>query len=84
MNFIATDKYKEVSLMEGLNLLQLNKAPRLYSDGLESNEYIYYDKNKGFCYEDECVIGGTLDTAIQRLISLKWCLNHKFYILSIN
>ena len=43
MRFEAGDEYKEVSLAEGLNLLQLNKASKLYSDGLEENEYITYD-----------------------------------------
>ena len=80
MTFEATEKYKEVSLAEGLNLLQLNKASKLYSDGLEENEYITFDSQKGFCYEDGCVIGGTLNTTLKGLISLKWVLHHKFYI----
>lgn len=80
MTFEATEKYKEVSLAKGLNLLQLNKASKLYSDGLEENEYITFDSQKGFCYEDGCVIDGTLNTTLKRLISLKWVLHHKFYI----
>ena len=80
MTFEATEEYKEVSLAEGLNLLQLNKVSKLYSDGLEENEYIIFDSRKGFCYEDECVIGGTFDMTLKRLISLKWVLYHKFYI----
>lgn len=52
MTFEATSSHKEVSLAEGLNLLQLNKASKLYSDGLEENEYIEFDSRKGFCYED--------------------------------
>ena len=47
MIFEATNEYKEVSLAEGLNLLQLNKASRLYSDGLEENEYIEFKPQKG-------------------------------------
>ena len=43
MTFEATEEYKEVSLAEGLNLLQLNKVSKLYSDGLEENEYIEFD-----------------------------------------
>ena len=31
MIFEATGEYKEVSLAEGLNLLQLNKASKLYT-----------------------------------------------------
>lgn len=80
MVFEATENHKEVSLTEGLNLLELNKASRLYSDGLESEEYIYFTPNNGFCYEDGCVIGRTLNNAIRTLISLKWVLHHKFYV----
>ena len=80
MTFEATDEFKEVSLGEGLNLLQLNKASKLYSDGLDENEYITFDSQKGFCYEDGCVIGSTLNITLKRLISLKWVLNHKFYV----
>lgn len=80
MVFEATKNYKEVSLAEGLNLLNLNKASRLYSDGLESEEYIYFDQQFGFCYEDGCIIGRTLNITIRTLLSLKWVLHHKFYI----
>ena len=80
MTFEATEKYKEVSLAEGLNLLQLNKTSKLYSDGLEENEYITFDSRKGFCYEDGCVIGVTFDMTLKRLISLKWVLHNKFYV----
>lgn len=80
MTFEATSSHKEVSLAEGLNLLQLNKASKLYSDGLEENEYIEFDSRKGFCYEDGCVIGSTFNITLERLISLKWVLHHKFYV----
>lgn len=80
MVFEATNEHKEVSLAEGLNFLQLNKASKLYSDGLEENEYITFDSRKGFCYEDGCVIGGTFDMTLKILISLKWVLHHKFYV----
>lgn len=80
MFFEATNEYKEVSLAEGLNLLQLNKASKLYSDGLDEDEYILFDSRKGFCYEDGCVIGGTFDMTLERLFSLKWVLYHKFYV----
>ena len=56
------------------------KRNKLYSDGLEEDEYIYWDNNKGFCYEDGCVIGGTFDQTLNRLHSLKWCFHHKFYV----
>lgn len=80
MKFVATEKNKEVSLVEGLNYLSKNKLNKLYSDGLDQNEYIYYDLTKGFCYEDGCVIGSTLTQTVNVLISLNWVLNHKFYI----
>ena len=80
MTFEATEKYKEVSLAYGLKLLELNKASRLYSDGLEKDEYIEFDSQKGFCYEDGCVIGRTLNKTLLTLISLKWVLHHKFYV----
>ena len=39
MIFEATEGYKEVSLAEGLSLLQLNKVSKIYSDGLEEALY---------------------------------------------
>ena len=80
MRFEATDGYKEVSLAYGLKLLELNKASRLYSVGLEKDEYFEFDLQKGFCYEDGCVIGRTLNKTLLTLISLKWVLYYKFYI----
>lgn len=80
MMFTPTNDYKEVTLAEGLNLLQLKKASELYSDGLDESEYITFDTEKGFCYEDGCSIGRTLDMAIRFLFSLKWVLHHKFYV----
>ena len=49
----------KVSLREGLNTLQIGKTVKLFSDGLDNHEYIYFDKEKGFCYEYNCVIGST-------------------------
>lgn len=80
MEFTPTNEYREISLQEGLDQIQLGNANKLYSDGLEEDEYIYWDNNKGFCYEDGCVIGGTFDQALDRLHSLKWCFHHKFYV----
>lgn len=71
--------YTEVTLEEGLIALGSDRADRLYSDGLESDEYIYHSY-KGFCYEDHCVIGHEVEDTMDTLISLKWPLNHKFYI----
>jgi len=96
MQFIPTDDYREISMYTGLNAIQIGNADKLYSDGLDANEYIYFDPVKGFCYEkrtvakatecpvneDGCSIGGTYDQTVDILHSLKWCFNHKFYVKS--
>lgn len=71
MEFIPTNEHREISLQEGLNEIQLGNTDKLFSDGLETDEYIYFDHNKGFCYEDGCVIGGTYDQTLNILYSLK-------------
>ena len=80
MQFIPTDDYREVSMYAGLNAIEIGNADKLYSDGLDANEYIYVDPVKRFCYEDGCIIGGTYDQTVDILHSLKWCFNHKFYV----
>lgn len=80
MQFIPTNEYKEISLQEGLNQVQSGNTDKLFSDGLDENEHIYFDHNKGFCYENGCVIGGTFDQTLNVLHSLKWCFHHKFYV----
>ena len=80
MSFIPTVEYIQISLYEGLNQLELGNTDKLFSDGLDQNEYIYYDENKGFCYEDGCSIGRTYDQTVNVLHSLKWCFNYNFYI----
>ena len=80
MQFYPTNEYREVTLQVGLNSVQLGNTDKLFSDGLEEDEYIYFDDSKGFCYEDGCVIGGTYDQTLNVLHSLKWCFNHKFYV----
>ncbi len=80
MQFIPTVNYIEVSLYEGLNQLELRNTDKLFSDGLDQNEYIYFDINKGFCYEDGYSIGRTYDQTLDVLHSLKWCFSHNFYI----
>lgn len=79
MQFIPTKEYKEISLQEGLNQLQLGNIDKLYSDGLDTEEYIYFDNNKGFRYEDGCTIGDTFERTLYVLHSLKWCFSSKFY-----
>lgn len=59
MQFIPTDDYKEVSMYTGLNAIQIGNADKLYSDGLDANEYIYFDPVKGFCYEKRTVVKAT-------------------------
>ena len=44
MEFIPANEYMEVSLQEGLNALQIGRVDKLFSDGLEDYEYIYFDK----------------------------------------
>ena len=80
MEFMPTSEYREISLQEGLNQVQLGNTDKLFSDGLEEDEYIYFDDSKGFCYEDGCVIGGTYAKTLNVLHSLKWCVDHKFYV----
>lgn len=80
MEFVPTKEFIEVSLQEGLNALQTNRADKLFSDGLENNEYICFTDGNGFCYEDHCVIGGTFDQTLTRLHSAGWCKDHKFFI----
>lgn len=81
MQFFPTEKHKEISLAAGLNALRDGTISKLYSDGLDENEYIYWNEETGFCYEDDCVIGGTFDRALDRLHALKWCFSHKFYAI---
>ena len=71
MEFVPTDEYIKVSLQEGLNALQIGRVDKLFSDGLDDYEYIYFNKEKGFCYEDNCVIGSTFDQTSDGCISLE-------------
>lgn len=79
MEFYPTNEYREVTLQAGLNSVQLGNTDKLFSDGLEEDEYIYFDDSKGFCYEDGCVIGGTYDQTLKVLYS-QWGFDHKFYV----
>ena len=49
MEFYPTNEYREVTLQTGLNSVQLGNTDKLFSDGLEKDEYIYFDDSKGFC-----------------------------------
>ena len=79
MEFYPPNEYREVTLQAGLNSVQLGNTDKLFSDGLEEDEYIYFDDSKGFCYEDGCVIGGTYDQTLKVLYS-QWGFDHKFYV----
>lgn len=79
MEFYPTNEYREVTLQTGLNSVQLGNTDKLFSDGLEKDEYIYFDDSKGFCYEDGCVIGGIYDQTLKVLYS-QWGFDHKFYV----
>ena len=48
MEFISTNEHREISLQECLNQVQLGNTDKLFSDGLDTDEYIYFDHNKGF------------------------------------
>lgn len=82
MEFCPTNEYKEVALPMGLNSLQFGNADKLFSDGLEEDEYIYFDNDKGFCYEDGCVIGDTCDQTLKILYS-QMGFNNKFYVKKV-
>ena len=68
-----------VPFEQNLHSVQLGNTDKLFSDGLEEDEYIYFDDSKGFCYEDGCVIGGTYDQTLKVLYS-QWGFDHKFYV----
>ena len=50
MEFYPTNEYREVTLQVGLNSVQLGNTDKLFSDGLEEDEYIYFDDSKGFSF----------------------------------
>ena len=48
MQFTNSPGYKEVRLYPGLCALERDSSYKLYSDGLEDNEYMYYDPKEGY------------------------------------
>lgn len=80
MNFVPSKEHTEVALVDGLRLLAFRKVDKLYSDGLDENEYIQ-KKSGGFYYEDDCFIGNSVGETNRTLLALKWPLSHKFYVL---
>lgn len=81
INAYNKDKYREVTLQEGLDLLEDGQADKLYSDGLEFDEYIKFVKNY-FTYEDNCYLGQDIFEMKERIQS-DWMDHHKFYV-SVN
>lgn len=75
------DKYHEIDIQRGLELLKSGDICQLYSDGLEDDEYIWYDnETESFKYEDNCTISQSIDGVIK--IIEAWSENHKFYYQS--
>ena len=72
---------KEVTLKEGLDLLTRDGG-KLKSNGLEENEYMFYNKEKGICYDDNFVIGITPIRAFHVLMALGWPVGKKFYYIA--
>lgn len=73
-------QYRQVSLIGGLVLLEINEVSKLYSSGWEFNNYIYFDPHKGFCFDDGRVIGADLNHALGTLLYLDYTPFHKFYV----
>lgn len=72
------DRYHEIDIQQGLELLKSGDICQLYSDGLEDDEYIWYDNEaESFKYEDNCTISHSIDGVIKIIKS--WNKNHKFY-----
>lgn len=69
-----------VSFVTGMRIVCKFKGLRLYSSGLEPDEYIEYIPGKGVCYEDGCVIGESCLDAVELLRSLGWVDHARFYI----
>ncbi len=72
------DRYHEIDIRQGLELLKSGDICQLYSDGLEDDEYIWYDNEaESFKYEDNCTISRSIDGVIK--VIEPWNKNHKFY-----
>lgn len=72
---------RTVTFEEGLKYLREHEGTRMYSDGLDANEYIVYNKDH-YEYEDGCYIGKDIVEIDERLkgIENSWIPSHKFYI----
>lgn len=70
----------EVTLELGLQLVQRDNI-KLISDGLSDDEYIFYKKGSGICYEDGALIGRNWRYAFNFLDRMDWTRRSRFYIV---
>lgn len=69
-NLYNVNDYKQVSLSEGLEYIRNHEGEKLFSTGLEEDEYIIFVKNH-YEYEDGCYLGRNEYELIERI-----CGNH--------
>lgn len=80
INSYNENMYKEMTFEDGLIFIAENKGVKLYSDGLEFNEYMIYIGDH-YEYEDGCFLGRYSDEIINRTGGNgSWIPKHKFYI----
>ena len=76
---------KEKDFCKLLDFLKDNDDMVVISNGLASDEYIKYEKGKGFLYEDNCFIGIHAEDVYNLLFNeLGWAKDKKFYICHIS
>lgn len=75
--------YKEVCFQEGLLYIQDHPGEKLYSDGLEFDEYMIWVDDH-YEYEDGCYLGNSMHEIINRTGGYfgSWIPSHKFYVTS--
>lgn len=81
INEYNKNDYKEVCFQEGLFYIQDHPGVKLYSDGLEFDEYMIW-VNDHYEYEDGCYLGNDMLEIIYRTGGYfgSWILSYKFYI----
>ena len=70
----------KIDLYNGLRMCRLCEDAKLYSNGLQSNEYIHYVNGVGLCYEDGALIGKDVFEANALLDSLEWTHKSEFFL----
>lgn len=79
-NIDDSNNYTEVSFSDGLRYIEEHPGEKLYSNGLETDEYIHFVENH-YEYEDGCWLGKDEDDVINRIGGLtSWVYKSKFYI----